>query len=845
MSGAHQYFCDTPGRVQALREAALQEPPRLLNGIHFLEVAPGHRRLEVHFVHPLESVPAEPLGEVNLEIRGGVRVRDPQVTHVEWAGEVMLVDVAAAGDFSRYTLRLVAGPGQPAPPEGIDPALAQIAFSFKVDCPSDFDCRTESDCVPRTPAPPAIDYLARDYAGFRRLLLDRMSVLMPGWRERNPADLMVTLAEAVAFRADELAYLQDAVATESTLGTARQRVSVRRHTRLLDYPLHDGCNARTWVALEVAPAADGQTLAGCDPDTGLGGAQLLTRTPSLPTGLNADAARAALDAGARCFELVHPLTVYAAHNRLRFHTWSDEDCCLPQGATSAFLRDDEADPLRLRVGDLVLLESLASPTTGEAADADHRQRQVVRLTRVDPESSPGAGARAAPSVRRDPVTGQPYVEITWAEADALTFDLCLSRRIGGAMHRDLAGGCANVALADHGRSASRDVTLRRLPGRRAPRCALDDSLITPLTQQARTRLRDGALVLLDADAPAAGAVALDELPPSDVSAFADVRPALDVRSQRDQRRWTARRDLLTSDRGAYDYVVETENRGRAVLRFGDGVNGRAPAEAETLVARLRVGNGVAGNVGAEAIAHVVAPWAGDVLRVRNPLPARGGVDGLSVQKARLDAPHAFRRQERAVTPADYAAVAERAPGVQRAVATRRWTGSWHTLFISVDRRGEAALPAAEESALLDFVERFRLAGHDVEIDAPSYVALDIGLHVCTLPGYFAADVERRLLRVFSAGRLGGAAGDTGFFHADRFSFGQPVYLSSLVAAAMAVPGVAYVRTTRFQRLGRHPAGELASGRIAMARLEIARLDNDPNAPENGRIRFDVESAGTP
>ena len=53
---------------------------------------------------------------------------------------------------------------------------------------------------------------------------------------------------------------------------------------------------------------------------------------------------------------------------------------------------------------------------------------------------------------------------------------------------------------------------------------------------------------------------------------------------------------------------------------------------------------------------------------------------------------------------------------------------------------------------------------------------------------------------------------------------------------------AYVTPARFHRLGRNPAGELASGRIAMARLEIARLDNDPNAPENGRLRFDVHTS---
>ena len=81
----------------------------------------------------------------------------------------------------------------------------------------------------------------------------------------------------------------------------------------------------------------------------------------------------------------------------------------------------------------------------------------------------------------------------------------------------------------------------------------------------------------------------------------------------------------------------------------------------------------------------------------------------------------------------------------------------------------------------------------MEIDAPAYVALDIALHVCALPGYFTADVERRCCRCSARA---GAASST----PDRFSFGDPVYLSAVVAAAMAVTGVSHVEPLRFQRL---------------------------------------------
>ena len=426
---------------------------------------------------------------------------------------------------------------------------------------------------------------------------------------------------------------------------------------------------------------------------------------------------------------------------------------------------------------MLVLEAKKSTTTGEAADADAQQRAAVRLTRVDPEAPLAGGVRGVPAVRRDPVTGQAFVEVAWSDGDALPFALCLSKRIGGELVTEMAGACANVGLADHGGTAPRADALSAVPGGRVPRYPLDRTAVAPLTQQARVRVAGSdATTLVDATASAASAMVRD---------VADVRPAIDVRSEGDRRRWTARRDLLASDAEAAEFVVETENDGHAVLRFGDGVNGRAPLAAEGLTARLRIGNGAAGNVGAEAIGHVVA---NGISGVRNPMAAQGGIDPQPLSQARLYAPQAFRRQERAVTADDYAAMMEREPRVQRAVATRRWTGSWYTMFITVDRRGAEGIDAEFEDELRAFIERYRLAGHDVEIDAPVFVPLDIELHVCARPGYFAADVEQRLLDVFSAGRLPG--GETGFFHPDRFTFGQPVYLSAVIAAAMAVPGVA-------------------------------------------------------
>jgi hypothetical protein len=165
----------------------------------------------------------------------------------------------------------------------------------------------------------------------------------------------------------------------------------------------------------------------------------------------------------------------------------------------------------------------------------------------------------------------------------------------------------------------------------------------------------------------------------------------------------------------------------------------------------------------------------------------------------------------------------------------RWTGSWHTVFCTVDLQGGGPLAPAVEAALRRHVEPFRLAGHDLELDAPSYVSLELALLVCVRPDYFRSDVHAALLDALGARTL--ADGRRGLFHPDGLTFGQTIHLSAVYAAARAVPGVASAEVTTFQRQGVPDAQYLAAGRLRLGRLEIARLDDDPNFPEHGVLRL--------
>ena len=203
--------------------------------------------------------------------------------------------------------------------------------------------------------------------------------------------------------------------------------------------------------------------------------------------------------------------------------------------------------------------------------------------------------------------------------------------------------------------------------------------------------------------------------------------------------------------------------------------------------------------------------------MRNPLPAQGGQDPESLEDVRQRAPVAYRVQERAVTPADYAEVTERYADVQRAAATFRWTGSWHTVFL--DRRPQRRRARYQRSSkAISAITSSAIAwrGTISKSTSPQFVALEIDLHVCVAADHFRSDVERELFDVLSNRDL--PDGRRGLFHPDNFTFGQPVYLSAIYAAAHQVAGVESVEVRTFQRLGVPDSTALESGRLDIDRL---------------------------
>jgi hypothetical protein len=809
-----------------------------LNGLDYLEVDRDDLHLRLYFL----GRPPGWLSPRHLRVEGGQRVTGIRVVavRIERSEHPELDDYAVvtldkAGDLDPYTLRIVAldAEGRPtgAPPEGIDPHHAALGFRFRTDCATGLDCRPQDTCPPSQAAEPEIDYQAKDYASFRRLLLDRLALLLPEWRERRVPDLGVTLVELLAYLGDHLSYYQDAVATEAYLETARQRVSVRRHARLVDYRLHEGCNARAWVCVET----DG------DLDLDPAGVAFLTRPAALTRWETAMlAAEDLLEVPHGQYEVFQPLVAQpeqplrlrAAHNRIGFHTWGDGECCLPAGSRSATLLDPapasgDGRSLQLQVGDVLVLEEVLGPRTGNPSDADPTRRHPVRLTRIEPAV--------------DPLDGRLLVEVAWAGQDALPFDLCLSTTGPPPecepLH-DASVARGNVVLADHGRPADDDlgdVPQAAVPQECPTGCCPEDP--PPRPGRFRPRLQEAPLTHAEPGAPtgpAAAALAQDprRALPSVRLVETDLAGATTT--------WEPRWDLLASGPDDPHVVVEIDDRGLGQVRFGDGLLGRAPRPGSRFHAAYRVGNGPAGNVGAEAIAMVVteARLSGVQLRPRNPLPAGGGTRPESLQEAKRLAPFVFRSvQQRAVTAEDYARLAERHPDVQRAAGALRWTGSHQEVLVAIDPRGrEEADPALLEE-VSERLQRYRRIGHDLVVAAARRVPLELWLDVCVAPHHLRGHVRSALLDALSNRLLAG--GRAGLFHPDNLSFGEGVFVSRVVAAAQGVAGVRSVEVTRLQRLHRPDPTVLVRSVLPLGPLEIARLDNDPSFPERGRLRLDL------
>ena len=813
------------------RREALAASPAAFNGIAGVEVDPADgTRLILRFVKDTPGpggVPAVALNPGDFSISGGDRIRGVAVESVQPSGDDLELRLNRVGDFSTYTLDI-----DDALP-GFDPILREISFRFRVHCDTDLDCEEPARDPGEPPDEPRLDYLARDFESYRTMILDRMAVTTPDMIERNPASLEMALVEWLAYIGDQLSYKLDRISTEYSLETAQLRHSAARHARLVGYRMHNGVSARLLAQVTVNAAAV---------NLGRGDLAFVTRSndlagPVVPI----DRVPQAAARGAMVFEPAHEMELTDAHNRIGLHHWGDPDAVLAKGSTEAWLRDPDR-VVNLRAGELLVLVEERDATTGRAADADPAHRHAVRLL-AEPETVLDPLEEVSPGVLLQ------VHRITFGPEDALPFELRVGQRPPG---EELAAALGNIVVADHGMTLPEPEDLGEAPDLTDPELppapGAPDELkplaglnrphpFAPPLSRRDLSFTAGPFEVLDPTTPAARITALDPaVATADMHLVVDGKPG----------QWNPLPDLLSAGPEDRVFVPEVAHDGRVTLRFGQGHGGRASTHGRTPVAKdrflahYRVGTGRAGNIGADALAHIGASGLAlaNVTQVRNPVPAAGGMNRETIEEVRQRAPVSFYQQRRAVTLADYEVLLNKHPDVQRAHARKRWLGSWSAIFLSVDRVGGLDVDEDFANALLNYLEPFRMMGHDLSIDAPIYVPLEVALKACVLPDHFADDVAAALHEAFSNGLR--EDGERAFFHPDNITFASEIYLSRIYEAAMLVPGVEDIHVKTFRRASAPSSTALDEGVLTFGPREIPVLANGPNHPDLGTLTIETE-----
>jgi hypothetical protein len=736
----------------------------------------------------------------------------------------LTLTVAPVGDYSTYKL----GVDALAYPN-FDPVFNDVPFKFRPGC-FNTNCAPQWEPgVERKPAP-VIDYLAKDYDSFRHTMIAAMMERVPGWEATSEADLDEVLLDLFSAAADELSDYQDRVMNEAYLATARKRVSLARHARLMDYHIHQGNQASSWVALELqvtpAPVPNQRFWlknkykfwAGGEKDTDPLAVVFVTRADG-PDG-----------------QPVHPFA-----NRFGLYTWSDTAPALAAGSTAADLRivgPPEDQPTAELIRDLIragtirhlLIQEYLNPVTGTTNGRDPNKRQLLRLL---------AGPDGAKAVH-DPLTDRWLVRVRWREEDRLQNNYCFTVECPQRVE-DVSFFHGNLVRVYHGRPPASPIIFRE-PA--APLAPANEFHYEPTGWGTICRLPPTLSPLAYRSTEPGG----DRAPISTLSVA--VSPGgLDP--------WDEVPNLIhsdASDENGDHFVVETDERGLSLIRFGDGTNGKRLPEGAVVTCDFQFGAGLAGNIGLDKLVYFdraasalisqlgVSPKTtldaahGTVLDSWNPFDVTDGRAPEPASEIVRRVPEAYRaRQLRAVTLKDYVRRAQEVVGVSRAAASYAWTGSWRTVRLTIDPVGTNTLSDALRRDVARYLEAVRLIGEDLEIRPPLFVPLDIRVALCADPDYWPEDLRFQLEQEFSASFT--PDGRTGFFHPDLWTFGQPLHASQITGRIQQVEGVEHVISVAIKRWNAPtpPAEEITRLRPN----EIIQVLSDPDHLELGFIFFDI------
>lgn len=276
-----------------------------------------------------------------------------------------------------------------------------------------------------------------------------------------------------------------------------------------------------------------------------------------------------------------------------------------------------------------------------------------------------------------------------------------------------------------------------------------------------------------------------------------------------------------ADSGPYDKHFTCDSM-TGEVRFGPALrqtDGSArsygafpPRGAQIRFPAYRYGGGVAGNVQAGTLT-VLKSSIPYVDRVFNHTDATGGIDAESIEMAQMRAPQLLRTRGRAVTPADYEALARMAdPRIERVrcvqpaaagAAAGPLAGQIYLLLVPKVHRPDRPIRPAQlqlEEDLRESVQRYledyRLLTVRVNIREPEYIWVEVEVSAASNadadPERVRADIEQELYRYLNP-IVGGPAGE-------GWPFGRDLYPSDIYACLQSVRGIEFIESLKLYRV---------------------------------------------
>ena len=275
------------------------------------------------------------------------------------------------------------------------------------------------------------------------------------------------------------------------------------------------------------------------------------------------------------------------------------------------------------------------------------------------------------------------------------------------------------------------------------------------------------------------------------------------------------------------YVTQTDDEGKTLVQFGNGLAGaRLPTGSENVRALYRSGIGKAGNVRAAQISLLMTRPLG-VKDVINPLPTSGGADQETRDSARRNVPLRVMALDRLVSVADYADFARAFAGIGKAMAVRLSDGQRELVHLTI--AGADDIPIDESSDLYqNLAKGLRQFGDPAQpllVARRELLLVLVKARVRVRPDYLWGSVEAKV-----------RAALLDAFSFERRELGQDVLLSEVIATVQTVPGVAYVDVDELDAVNEAQLMEFLNQRVGSAKDLFSFLRQQAQQDEGIRPR---------